>query len=125
MSKYDYIILIAGVVITMSLCYNLSKNNRIKLLLVTLSIFSLHFIFSGNAYLDKRIFAMISSLNSERLEYLNNNTKSAYYKEILTGINSSFINDPNTSFSMMVEIDRALSKQGMLTSRVLNYSMYF
>ncbi len=124
MTQYDDIIFIIGIVIILSLYYGLTKTDISKILLIVLPVLSLYFTFSNNSYLDKRIHTMISLLNNERLSYLNDNTKSAYYKEIQREISASFLNEPHTSFSMMVEIDRMLSETEMLTSRIINYSMH-
>ena len=66
---------------------------------------------------------MISSLNSERLSYTGDDAKREYYKEIQKQIDGSFQNEPSTSLSMMVEIDRGLSAAEMVSSRILNYSI--
>jgi hypothetical protein len=67
---------------------------------------------------------MISTLNLERANLLNDNTTKSYYKKIQNEIDQSFTNNQNISFSMTIEIDRILSKTEMMASRIINYAMH-
>ena len=124
LSKYDDFIFLAGLVILLSFSSIISRSDIIKLSLIGLSVVGFYFSSSSNPYLDHKVYKMISALNLERANLLNDNTAKSYYKKIQNEINQSFNNNQNISFSMAIEIDRILSKKEMITSRIINYAMY-
>ena len=124
LSRYEDMIFVVILSLILSLYYIFSKKNLVSFFLICIPILGLYITHSSNSFLDERIYAMISSLNSERLSYTGDDAKREYYKEIQKQIDGSFQNEPSTSLSMMVEIDRDLSAAEMVSSKILNYSIH-
>ena len=124
LAKYDDFIFFAGLAILLSFIQVISRSDLAKLSLISLFIIGLYFVFSSNHYLDQKIYQMISTLNSERVSLLSDNTAKSYYNKIQDEIDQSFTNNQNISFSMTIEIDRILSKTEMMASRIINYAMH-
>ncbi|MEC8243287.1 MAG: O-antigen ligase family protein [Verrucomicrobiota bacterium] len=124
LSKYDDFIFFGGLVILLSFSHVISRSDLTKLSLIGLSVIGLYFVFSGNPYLDQKVYTMISTLNSERINLFNDNTAKSFYRKIQNEIDQSFTNNQNISFSMTIEIDRMLSKTEMMASRIINYAMH-
>jgi O-antigen ligase len=124
LSKYDDFIFFAGLVILLSFSHVISRSELAKISFIGLSVIGFYFVFSSNPYLDQKVYKMISTLNLERANLLNNNTTKSYYKKIQNEIDQSFTNNQNISLSMTIEIDRILSKTEMMASRIINYAMH-
>jgi O-antigen ligase len=124
LSMYDDFVFLVGLVMLLSFSNIISRSDIIKLSLIGLSVVGLYFASSSNPYLDHKVYKMISALNLERANLLNNNTAKSYYKKIQNEINQSFTNNQNISLSMTIEIDRILSKTEMMASRIINYAMH-
>lgn len=124
LSKYDDFIFFAGLVILLSFSHVISRSELAKISFIGLSVIGFYFVFSSNPYLDQKVYKMISTLNLERVNLLNNDTKKSYYKKIQNEIDQSFTNNQNISLSMTIEIDRILSKTEMMASRIINYAMH-
>ena len=124
LSKYDDFIFFAGLVILLSFSHVISRSELAKISFIGLSVIGFYFVFSSNPYLDQKVYKMISTLNLERVNLLNNDTTKSYYKKIQNEIDQSFTNNQNISLSMTIEIDRILSKTEMMASRIINYAMH-
>ena len=124
LAKYDDFIFFAGLAILLSFFQVISRSDLAKLSIIGLSVTGLYFVFSSNPYLDQKIYRMISTLNSERVNLLSDNTAQSYYNKIQDDIDQSYTNNQNISFSMTIEVDRILSKTEMMASRIINYAMH-
>ena len=74
-----------------------------------------------NSYLLTKEFNITAEFIAKSLSQRDDDTKSAYYTEVIENIKTSFRTHPTTSFSMLIEIDRELNSEKLVASDFLNF----